>query len=142
VPSDTFSHAVTIPTDRAVIGAALEQADTWKGLGPIDTVWDARFEGERLAGFRWSARAAGKTFEGTADRIGIEEVEPMRLNLESSDVTGTITVDLATEGAGSTMTVTMTVQSKSFMAGMFWGIISDALRTGLPDQVDAFAAQF
>ena len=142
MPSDTFSHVVTITTTPAVVIAALEQAETWKGLGPIDNVWDARIEGERLAGFRWSARAAGKTFEGTADRVGVGGVDPMRLDLESSDVTGTITVDIAPEGAGSTMTVAMTVQSKSFMAGMFWGIISDALRAGLPDQVESFAAQF
>ena len=142
MPSDTFSHTVTITKDPVVVIAALEEVETWKGLGPIDKVWDERVEKDRLTGFRWSARAAGRTFDGTADRVGDPGNGSMQLDLSSSDVTGTITVDVAPDSSGSTMTVAMTVRSNSLMAGVFWGPISDALRTGLPDQVESFAAQF
>ena len=38
------------------------------------------------------------------------------------------------------MTVTLTARSRSLLAGMFWGVVSDALERGLPRQVDRFAA--
>jgi hypothetical protein len=142
MPSETFCHSVHISTDPATVIAALERADTWKGLGPIEDVWDAKVEDNRLIGFQWSAKAAGKTWKGTADRAGEPGAGPLQLDLDSSDLAATITVDIAADGSGSNMTVEMTARSKSFMARTFWGVISGALRTGLPGQVEAFAAQF
>ncbi len=40
------------------------------------------------------------------------------------------------------MTVTLAAQSKGMLAGMFWGVVADALRRGLERQVEAFAARF
>ena len=68
MPSDTFSHTVTVSATPESIYSALQHPDTWRGIGPIDDVWDATHEGDRLAGFKWSTRAAGKSWEGTARR--------------------------------------------------------------------------
>ena len=55
---------------------------------------------------------------------------------------GTITVTLVPDGDTTVMTVTLTARSRGLLAGMFWGVVSDALERGLPRQVDQFAARF
>lgn len=142
MPSDTFSHTTTVPADAATIYRSLQEPETWKGIGPIDDVWDASHDDDRLIAFRWSARAAGRSWEGTAERVTDESPPSMALGLDSPEVSGRITVLLTPNGAGSEMTVTMVARSKGLLAGMFWGVITDALRSGLPTQVDAFGSRF
>lgn len=142
MPSDTFSHTTTVTVDPQVVYHALQDPATWKGVGPIDDVWDAAYDETRLDSFRWSARAAGRSWEGTARRV-VEEHEPsMALGLDSPEISGRITVSLTPADIGSEMTVTIVARSKGLLAGMFWGIISDALSNGLPAQVEAFGARF
>jgi hypothetical protein len=138
VPEATFRHTATTAASRADVLASLESADTWRGIGPIDRVWDEVHDGHSLAGFRWSARAAGRSWEGRARRIAAPE-GAMALDLDSPEMAGTITVTAATNGDGTDLEVALMARSKGALAGMFWGVISDALRRGLPDQVEAFA---
>lgn len=117
---------------------ALESAETWKGIGPIDEVWDAHHENGRLQGFSWSARAAGRTWNGTAHRLDTD-AESLALGLEASEVGGRITVAVTPTTDGTEIGVRLDAHSRGMLAGMFWGVIADALRTGLPGQVEAFA---
>ncbi len=141
MPAATFTHSVAVSADPEVLAAALQDEETWKGIGPIDDVWDATHDGPRLTGFRWNARAVGKTWEGTAHRVAKAE-HPMRLDLDSAEIAGSISVDLEDANEGTQVTVTLAAQSKGMLAGMFWGVVADALRRGLERQVEAFAARF
>lgn len=142
MPSDTFSHTVTVAASPESVAAALQVASTWKGIGPIDDVWDATHEGSDLTGFSWSARAAGKSWEGTATRG--EETKPgtMTLDLDSSEIAGALTVSYAPDDRGTALTVALFAESKGVLAGMFWGVVADALRRGLPNQIEEFGKQF
>jgi hypothetical protein len=142
VPSATFSHTAPLTASPDDVYAALQHPDTWKGVGPIDDVWDAALSDDRLASFRWSARAAGRDWTGSARRVG--EVAPpgMALALDSPEVAGRIDIGLSANGSGTDLTVTLTARSKGLLAGMFWGVISDALGSGLPRQVEEFASRF
>lgn len=142
MPSDTFSHTTTATASLDDIYAALQDPATWRGVGPIDDVWDATHDDDSLASFRWSARAAGRSWEGTAERISDAHAPSMALLLDSPEIAGRITIDLAANGAGTDLTVTLLTQSKGLLAGMFWGVIADALRSGLPRQVDEFGGRF
>jgi hypothetical protein len=142
MPSDTFSHTVRIDASLQSVAAALQVAATWKGIGPIDEVWDATHEGEDLTGFRWSARAAGKSWEGTATRSDDHKPGTMILDLDSSEIAGALTVSYATDEGGTALTVDLFARSKGVLAGMFWGVVADALRRGLPGQIEAFGSQF
>jgi len=142
MPSDTFSHTATVSATPGSIYSALQHADTWKGIGPIDNVWDATHEGERLVGFKWSARAAGKTWEGTARRGNDLVAGEMTLDLDSSEIAATIAVTLRSDGDSTALTVKLSARSKGLLAGMFWGVVSDTLRKGMPAQVEAFGKQF
>ena len=142
MPSDTFSHTVTVSATPESIYSALQHPDTWRGIGPIDDVWDATHEGDRLAGFKWSTRAAGKSWEGTARRGTDRAAGEMTLDLDSSEIAGTIAVTLEPEGDSTALTIKLSARSKGLLAGMFWGVVADTLRKGLPTQVEAFSQQF
>lgn len=140
MPSDTFSHSTTVSSPADAVITALQDPETWKGIGPIDSVWDARHDDGALSSFRWSARAAGRSWEGTATRRPPRDGAAMTLGLDSPEVGGEISVALSPNGDGTVLTVTMVARSKGLLAGMFWGVISDALRSGLPAQVEEFGA--
>jgi len=142
MPSDTFSHTVKVGATPESVAAALQVADTWKGIGPIDDVWEATHEGSDLTAFRWSAHAAGKSWEGTATRNEDHNPGTMTLDLDSSEIAGALTVSYAPDEGGTALTVDLFVRSKSVLAGMLWGVVADALRKGLPSQIEGFGSQF
>lgn len=142
MPSDTFSHSTTVSAAPEAVHATLQNPTTWEGLGPIDEVWDAVHDGDDLSSFRWRARAAGRTWEGTALRATSEAGHSMALDLDSPEVGGTITMELEASGEGSVLTVTLHARSKGLLAGMFWGVVSDAIGSGLPRQVQEFGDRF
>lgn len=142
MPSDTFSHTASANVTIGSVRSALQLAETWKGIGPIDEVWEATYDGHDLAGFKWRARAAGKSWDGTAERVGNGSDSEVTFDLDSSEITGSITVSLQTEGETTAITVSLFARSKGFLAGMFWGVVADALRKGLPTQVETFSQQF
>ena len=142
MPSDTFSHTVKVGATPESVAAALQVAATWKGIGPIDEVWDATHEGSNLTAFRWSAHAAGKSLEGTATRNEDHNPGTMTLDLDSSEFAGALTVSYTPDEAGTALTVDLFVRSKSVLAGMFWGVVADGLRKGLPSQIEGFGSQF
>lgn len=124
------------------IWTAMQEAETWVGFGLMDAITDPVVRDGRLASFHWTATAAGSHHRGTATVGESIPGERMMLALDSSEIAGTITVTLVPEGEGTAMTVTLTARSRSLLAGMFWGVVSDALERGLPRQVDRFAAGF
>jgi carbon monoxide dehydrogenase subunit G len=143
VPADTFTHTTAASASPTSIWEALQDPETWKGIGPIDDVWAAQHGPDgALTGFSWRAHAAGRAWEGTATRSPLAATDSMTLNLDSAEIDGTITVDIAGTGSTSVLTVTMHARSKGFLAGMFWGVIATAMRTGLAAQVDRFGEQF
>ena len=142
MPSDTFSCTITVNATTESINAALQLPETWKGIGPIDTVWESTHQSGSLTGFKWSARAAGNSWEGTAKRAADGAQGAMTFDLDSSEIAGSITVSLESDGDATALTVELSARSKGLLAGMFWGVVADALRRGLPTQVEAFGKQF
>lgn len=142
MPPDSFSHTVAVAATPDDLWLALQDADTWEGIGPLDAVWDSSHDTEgTLTGYRWSVTAAGKRWEGTASRTALEPGRSLRLALDSSEITGAIEVSI--EAAGSSrLTVTLEASPKGVLATMFWGIVRDALRSGLETHVDAFAQTY
>jgi hypothetical protein len=137
VPAESFTHAAVTTASAVEVQAALERAETWQGIGPIDAVWDASHSKNQLTRFRWSARAAGKSWEGTATRL---EGPDVAFDLAASEVEGRIQVATEQQLAGTRLSVTLEARSRGILAGMFWGVIADALRQGFSSQVEEFAA--
>lgn len=142
MPSSTFSHTAHASAAALTIWRALQDAETWVGFGLMDTITGSVVDAERLVSFEWTATAAGSRHRGTATVGESIPGEHMVLQLASSEIAGTITVTLVPDGDTTAMTVTLAARSRGLLAGMFWGVVSDALERGLPRQVDQFAATF
>jgi len=133
---DTFSHTAPVKVARDRVWAALQEAATWSNIGPIDEVWDAEHADDgTLTSYRWSARAAGRIWKGTATTAETAPGERMRLDLVSPEIVGSIEVALHDHR----VTVSMEATPRGMLATMFWGTVKGALERGLPDQVEAFA---
>lgn len=134
---DTFTHTASVHVSAAEVWDALQRAETWKNIGPIEEVWEATHGNDgSLTGYRWSANAAGRTWKGRATTTESEQARRMRLALDSPEIRGAITVDI---GKGE-ITVSMDAEPKGPLARVFWGVVRGALERGLPNQVEAFAA--
>lgn len=139
MPRASFSHTVDLSIDAAAIWAALQDAATWSGIGPVDEVWDATHDDAgRLASFSWSAHVGPTKHTGTAKVSVATEPHHMRLQLDSSELSGALIADITEDEP--TLAVTLEVASKGAMASMFFPIIAEAIGRGLPAQVEEFAA--
>lgn len=120
--------------------AALQDATTWSGIGPVDDVWDASHDDDgELQGFQWSAHVGPTKYKGSARVAVAAEPHHMKLHLDSSELSGALIADIDDDDP-STLAVTLEVVSKGSLAAMFFPIIAEAIGRGLPQQVEEFAA--
>ena len=61
--------------------------------------------------------------------------------ISTSEVTGRITTLLSETEGGVAVSVTVALRSRGFLSTLFFPVISQAMTSGLPKQVDGFAAQ-
>lgn len=140
MPRASFSHNAPLSKPAAHVWAALQDAATWSGIGPVDDVWDATHdENGQLEGFSWSAHVGPTKYKGSAKVTVAAEPHHMKLHLESSELSGALIADID-ENADAILMVTLEVVSKGAMASMFFPIIAEAIGRGLPQQVEEFAA--
>ena len=134
---------MTVEASRELVWAALDKPETWEAIGGVDRVHDAVIDAEgRLEGFSFEASAAGQTYPGLATPRAREEGRVMAWEIDTSEVEGVTRVELADESGGTRLTVTVEVESRSILSGVFFPIIASAIGKGLPASVEAFAAAF
>ena len=139
MPRASFSHSVQLTSSAASAWDALQTATTWSGIGPVDEVWDAAHGADgTLDSFRWSAHVGPTKYQGSAVVAIADSPHHMKLNLDSSELTGSLITDIE-EGDSPFLAVTLEVVSKGTMASLFFPIIAEAIGRGLPDQVERFA---
>ena len=140
MPRASFSHSVELPNRADSVWDTLQAAETWAGIGPVDEVWAATHDDAGgLASFQWSAHVGPTKYKGTAAVAIADPPHHMKLNLNSSELTGSLITDID-EGDSPLLSVTLEVVSKGTMASLFFPIIAEAIGRGLPQQVEAFAA--
>lgn len=142
MPSVTVSHTATASAFPQGIWDSLQRAETWLGLGVMDTVSNEQSHDGRLVGFDWTAAVGGNRHGGTARVVESRPGESLKLGLRSSEIEGDLEVLLGPLADGATVEVTLTARSRGFLAGMFWGRIAQSIERGLPAKVEEFAARF
>lgn len=126
------------PIER--VWGSLDTPETWEAIGGVDRVFDPAVDDEgRLQGFSFETLAAGKRYVGLATPNRRDEGRLMSWRIESSEVRGVTTVELEPSDPGTSVTVTLEVESRSLLSGMFFPLIANAIGNGLPDAVDDFA---
>lgn len=140
MPRASFTHNVPVSSPPEEIWQALQLAETWSGIGPVDDVWDAAHNDDgSLRGFQWSAHVGPTKYKGSANVAVAVHPHHMKLNIASSELTGALIADVE-DGESQTLVVTLEVVSKGPLATMFFPIVAEAIGRGLPKQVEEFAA--
>ena len=142
MPSQTFSHTSEADAPLSTVWASLDEPATWESIGGVDRVFDPVLDDGRLRGFSFETSVAGQRYLGTASPNERYEERKISWDIANSEIRGTTAVELAPHGDGTSITVTVQVESRSFLAGMFFPVIAGALGNGLPSAVDSFAASF
>ena len=142
MPSATFHHTATIDAPKEEVWDGLQDPDIWNAIGPVQKVWDPTFNDGVLTGFLWSTQLGGASYQGTGTATVQDRPDQYQLVLDTSEMAGTITVDLtSTNGGGTEINVAVEVRSKGFLTAVFFPMVSKAIGDGLPDQVEEMAAQ-
>lgn len=139
MPSASFTHTVELTRPPDAVWTRLQDAATWSGIGPVDDVWEPTHADDgTLESFRWSAHVGPTKYKGTAVIAVADRPRHMKLNLDSSEVRGSLVADIEGDESPS-LAVTLEVISKGAMASLFFPIIAEAIGRGLPEQVERFA---
>jgi hypothetical protein len=126
------------PRDR--VWSALQRPETWEGVAGVDRVHDPVIDHNgALRGFAFESVVAGKKYLGQAIPSGREEGRVIAWNIETSDVAGVITVSLNDANPGTQVDVSLYVESKGMLSGVFFPLISTTIGNGFPKSVENFA---
>lgn len=142
MPSETFHHTARTDAPPETAWAALQRAETWAAIGGVEGVSDVRHD-ERgiLRSYRFVARVGGTAYQGRAETEHIEEPRAMTVNITSDHLDGRIEVTLSGDGAGSEVAVRLTARSRGLLTGLAFPAIASAIGSGLPENVERFAAE-
>jgi hypothetical protein len=141
VPSAIFTHQATARSSADKVWAALQIAETWANIGPVEDVRDAvHGDDGGLSSFRWHTSVAAKRYPGVAVVAEAEPQQRMLLELDAREVVGSLEALLEPNGDGTTVvTINLRVTSRGTLSTLFFPVVSEAIAKGLPRQVDEFA---
>ena len=145
MPLATFRHPATAAATPDEVWAALQSAETWGGIGLIDSVWDQvsdEDEEGRLRSFQFRTEAGGRTWDGTARVIASVPGERMDLSLSTKEIRGRVGVALEADGARTTINVRLEAEPAGMLATLFWSVVSEAISSTYARQIEDFAASF
>ena len=101
MPSATYRHEAATPLPADQLWERLQVAETWASIGPVEKVWDARYDNGLLSSFRWSTSVGHSAYEGTAQSNVVADGEKMVLHLATKELVGALTADVAGSNKGS-----------------------------------------
>lgn len=140
MPTSTFHHSVTVDATREEVWDSLQEPDAWRAVGPVQELWDPAIEDGVLTGFKWSTNLGGVVYKGTGVAVDATKPDHYSLMLDTSEMAGTITVDLSEANPGGTdVDVTVELQSKGLLSSLFFPVVSKAIGDGLEDQIEEMA---
>jgi carbon monoxide dehydrogenase subunit G len=142
MPSATFQHTTTIDAAPEMVWDGLQHPKVWESIGPVQKVWDPGTEDGILTSFQWSTDIGGIVYEGTGTATVQDRPDRYELVLDTSEMAGTIVVDLSAGDPGGTIVdVTLELASKGLLSSMFFPMLKRAIGDGFPDQVEEMAGQ-
>jgi hypothetical protein len=140
VPSQTVTHTAVADVASDAVWASLDRPATWEAIGGVDRVFDPVIDpAGRLQGFSFDTVAGGRRYVGVATPHRREESRLMSWHIQNSEVRGITTVELEPRHDGTSVSVTLEVESRGLLSSMFFPIIASAIGNGLPAAVDEVA---
>lgn len=138
----TFHATAATPATLTEAWASLQRPETWEGIAGVDDVTGATHSDEGLlTAFLFAVTVGGMRYRGQASVAQAVQPDFMHLDLETSELTAVIEVALDQTDSGTGVRIELTVRSRSFLAGVFFSAITDAVGRGLPAATEAFAGR-
>ncbi len=142
MPSATFTETVEIDANPGEVWDRLQAPEIWQSVGPVQKVWDPTIEDGVLQTFKWSTNIGGKVYNGDGKALDHTRPGHYKLLLDTSEMSGTISVDLTAGNPGGTSAVvSIELKSKGMLSSMFFPAIKKAVGSGFPQQVADMGAQ-
>ena len=142
MPSATFTETVEINAAPDEVWDRLQLPAIWQSVGPVQQVWDPTIQNGVLQSFRWSTNIGGKVYEGDGKALDHTRPAHYELLLDTSEMSGTISVDLSSGNpGGTTADVAIELRSKGMLSSMFFPAIKNAVGSGFPQQVADMGAE-
>ena len=103
-------------------------------------VEDATFDGAgNITGYRFSVALGGNLHAGTATRSAVTPGRRVSMHVDTDQLKGEIDVEVEPTQDQTAVTVTMTVESKGFVATMLFPVITGAIASAFNVTVEGFA---
>ncbi len=142
MPSATFTETVEIDATPGEVWDRLQEPSIWQSVGPVQKVWDPTIEDGVLQTFKWSTNIGGKVYNGDGKALDHTRPGHYKLLLDTSEMSGTISVDLTSGNPGGTSAVVaIELKSKGMLSSMFFPAIKKAVGSGFPQQVVDMGAE-
>ncbi|MFZ0493091.1 MAG: SRPBCC family protein [Acidimicrobiia bacterium] len=140
---DRFTHGVKVDADLTHAWEVLQDPETWGLIAGVERVYDAHhFPNGALRDYKFTVRTAGRAYEGIAHTHDAHEPTLMAVTIDTSEVLGTISVELSPSNPGGTyMTASLKMHPKGLLSLVVFPIISMAVGNGFAEQIDAIAAR-
>ena len=139
VPRQTFLHRVIAPALPDRVWTALQRPQSWERIGGVRNVEHATFDGAgNITGYRFSVALGGNMHAGSATRSAVTPGRRVLMHVDTDQLKGEIDVELDQTADQTAVTVTMTVESKGFVAAMLFPVITGAIASGFNDEVEKF----
>ncbi len=140
---DRFTHSVSVDTSLESAWQVLQQPETWGTIAGVERVYDAHHSPDGvLRSYRFTVKAAGKTYEGTAKTLQADAPTLMAVTIDTSEVIGTITVELAPSNPGGVdMTASLKMKARGMLSMLVFPVIAAAVGSGFPRQIEDIAAR-
>lgn len=142
MPRGSYTHQIAVPASATDVWARFQDPRTWEGIGPIDDVRDVRVDGDRLVSFGWSTHVGPSRYRGRSSIVENLPGNRIVMRLDSTEMGGTLVVDLDADGDETAIRVTLEVVTRGTMSSLFFPVISETITRGLATQVEAFAANW
>lgn len=141
--SETFHHQTIVRADAGAVWDALQQASVWENIAGVSEVTNPRHHDDgRLAGYDLVVDAGPSRIRGTSTVIESRTPSLMRQRIDSSEIAGVLTTELSVEELDMTaLNVTIELRARGFMSMMAMPLITQVVRSGLPEQITSFATR-
>ena len=142
MPKAQFDHQVSIAAPPPAVWYQMQQPETWAGLGPIERIWDPHWENGILCSFQWHAQAGPRKVDGVANTRQVLVEELMVIDLQGGGFNGLLTTELTLGAEDHTDAhVVLALATDDMLLSLVFGIVADAIKRGLPEQVEQLAAR-
>ena len=141
MPAATFTHTVATSASTEEAWAALQQPETWAGIGPVSSVSAAEYASDgTLSAFKWVADLGGKAYHGTAVTTSYQAPKQFELTMDNSEIAGDVVASIHEAAPACAVTVEITFRTKGMLSAMFFPAIKQALAAGYPQQINELVA--